>query len=356
MPRAHAETRLRRIRATRHTFERRARDIRVDNPGVLHLLSQDYGRATMEQDGRTATLNPGDLLLYDSSRPFGFRTAEEFGFTICLLPKRLLPLPEKLQKERTARVFSSRAGVVAAAAALLTSLARQVAEADPSQQPALQQAMVSMSVALMSEDGAGGNPPSVNLSMAKAFIVRHLGDPDLCPADVAAACNLSLSYLHRIFAGDGTTIAGYLREKRLQAAYSELSSTAVDEPVIQTARRWGITDPAHFSRMFKKRFGVTPGELRRNALPLIGAGDAQGVTDQAQPPSGMVPNLVTSSWISDPGAPAREERGPALYRAMSVERARTRVGRLGLPGRPRWRWRHRRSPRRCRTEPPGRAR
>src|SRR3954470_20881574 len=83
MPRAHAETRLRRIRATRHTFERRARDIRVDNPGVLDLLFQDYGRATMEQDGRTATLNPGDLLLYDSSRPFGFRTAEEFGFTIC---------------------------------------------------------------------------------------------------------------------------------------------------------------------------------------------------------------------------------------------------------------------------------
>ena len=119
-----AETRLRRIRATRHTFERRARDIRVDDPGVLHLLFQDHGQATMEQDGRTATLNTGDLLLYDSSRPFRFRTAEEFGFTICLLPKRLLPLPEKLQKEQTARIFSSRAGVGAATAALLTSMAR----------------------------------------------------------------------------------------------------------------------------------------------------------------------------------------------------------------------------------------
>lgn len=260
-----AEARMRRIRATRHAFERRAGDIRAGDPGVLHLLFQDYGQAAVEQDGRTATLAPSDLLLYDSSRAFSFRTSEEFQFTICLLPKRLLPLPEKVQKEHTARVFSSRDGVGAAAAALLTSMARHVTEADPNQQVALQQAMVSMYVALMSEDGLSGSPPSVHLSMAKSFIVRNLGDPNLCPADVAAACNLSLSYLHRNFAGDGTTVAGYLREKRLQAAHRDLSSTTVDEPVIQVAQRWGITDPAHFSRMFKKRFGLTPGELRRTA-------------------------------------------------------------------------------------------
>jgi AraC-like DNA-binding protein len=262
-----AETRLRRIQATRHTFERRTSDIRAEDPGVLHLLCQDRGQAAVEQDGRTATLAPGDLLLYDSSRAFSFRTGEEFQFTICLLPKRLLPLPERVQKEHTARVFSSREGVGAAAAALLTSIARHVTEPDPSQELALQQAMVSMYVALMSEDGASGNPPTVHLSLAKSFIVRNLGDPDLCPADVAAACNLSLSYLHRIFASDGTTVAGYLREKRLQAARHDLSSTAVNEPVIQVAQRWGITNPAHFSRMFKKRFGLTPGELRRTARP-----------------------------------------------------------------------------------------
>ena len=116
-------------------------------------------------------------------------------------------------------------------------------------------------------DGISGSPPTVHLSLAKSFIVRNLGDPDLCPADVAAVCNLSLSYLHRIFASDGTTVVGYLREKRLQAAHRDLSSTAVDEPVIQVAQRWGITDPAHFSRIFKKRFGLTPGELRRTARP-----------------------------------------------------------------------------------------
>ncbi|MFJ9787507.1 helix-turn-helix domain-containing protein [Amycolatopsis sp. NPDC101161] len=262
-----AETRLRRIRATRHTFERRTSDIRAEDPGVLHLLLQDRGEAVVEQDGRTATLTQGDLLLYDSSRAFRFRTGDEFQFTICLLPKRLLPLSERVQQEHTARVFSSQEGVGPAAAALLTSMARQDSETSPSQQLALQQAMVSMYVALLSEDGVAGSPPAVHLSMAKSFIVRNLGDPSLSPADIAAACNLSLSYLHRIFANDGTTVVGYLREKRLQAAHRDLTSATVDETVNHIAQRWGITDPAHFSRMFKKHFGLTPGALRRTARP-----------------------------------------------------------------------------------------
>lgn len=89
----------------------------------------------------------------------------------------------------------------------------------------------------------------------------------MSPADIAAACNLSLSYLHRIFANDGTTVVGYLREKRLQAAHRDLTSATVDETVNHIAQRWGITDPAHFSRMFKKHFGLTPGALRRTARP-----------------------------------------------------------------------------------------
>lgn len=258
-----AETRLRRIRANRHSFERRWKDIRAADPYVLHLLLLDHGRAHIEQDDRTATLAPGDLLLYDSSRPFRVETDGDFQFTICLLPRRLLPLPEKVQRDRTARVFGSDQGVGAALAPLLTSLARHSVDANPSQQLALQHALVAMYVALMSDDEISGRPPGVHLSLAKSFLARNLGNPRLSPADVAAACNISLSYLHRLFAGDETTVAAYLREQRLQAAYRDLTASTVTEPVIRIAERWGLPDPTHFNRMFKRRFGVTPGELRR---------------------------------------------------------------------------------------------
>lgn len=264
-----AETRLRRIRATQHVFERRTRDIRVDDPGVMHLLFQDRGQAVMEQDGRTASLSPGDLLFYDSSRPFRFRTSDEFQFTICLLPKRLISLPERIQQNRTARVVSSRDGIGAAAGALLSSITRQVADAGPAQQLALQQAFASMYVALMSDDASEGRSPSVHLAQAQSFILRHLGDTGLAPADIAAACNISVSYLHRLFAADGSTIAGYLRESRLQAAYRELSAPGSSEPVSLIGQRWGIPDPTHFSRLFKTRFGITPGQARRGTAEGI---------------------------------------------------------------------------------------
>lgn len=256
-----AETRLRRIRATRHAFERRAKEIRTGDPAVLHLLLLDRGRTCVEQDGRTASLTPGDLLLYDSSRPFRFETGDEFQFTICLLPKRLLPMPEKVQRDQTARVHSSREGIGAAMAPLLTSLLRPIAP-EASQQLALQHAMVNMYVALMSGEVDGTHPPSVHLSVAKSFIARNLGNPELTPTDVAASCNISLSYLHRLFAADETTVAGYLREQRLQAAYRDLVAP-VAEPVIRIGQRWGIRNPAHFNRIFKKRFNVSPGELQR---------------------------------------------------------------------------------------------
>ncbi|WP_165821314.1 helix-turn-helix domain-containing protein [Nocardioides gansuensis] len=262
-----AETRLRRIRATRHMFERRARDIRAGDPEVLHLLLLDHGRTLVEQDGRTATLTPGDLLLYDSTRPFRFETDGDFQFTICLLPKRLLPVPESLQRNCTARVFKSEDGVAAALAPLLTALARRASDTDPSQQLALQHAMVNMYVALMADENDSGHHPSVHLSFAKSFVVRNLGNPKLSPSDVAAACNISLSYLHRLFATEGITVAGYLREQRLQAAYRDLVAPSFAEPISRVAERWGLPDPAHFNRVFKNRFGVTPGELRRAPRP-----------------------------------------------------------------------------------------
>jgi AraC-like DNA-binding protein len=40
-----------------------------------------------------------------------------------------------------------------------------------------------------------------------------------------------------------------------------------DRPVSAIAARWGITDPAHFSRLFRATYGVPPSEYRDLGLP-----------------------------------------------------------------------------------------
>lgn len=91
----------------------------------------------------------------------------------------------------------------------------------------------------------------------------HAGDPELSPGRVAQACGISLGYLHEVFRGLDRGVEETIFEERLELAHRLLSDQRRKRMPIQIlAYEAGFNDPAHFSRRFKRRFGVTPGELR----------------------------------------------------------------------------------------------
>ncbi|MGH8327592.1 MAG: helix-turn-helix transcriptional regulator, partial [Steroidobacteraceae bacterium] len=93
-----------------------------------------------------------------------------------------------------------------------------------------------------------------------------LSDPDLAPAAVAAAHHVSLRTLHYAFAAAGTTFIRELMQARLQRARELLADPRMrDVPVIEVAARCGFTDPSHFARRFRRRFGIAPLAFRRAA-------------------------------------------------------------------------------------------
>ena len=74
---------------------------------------------------------------------------------------------------------------------------------------------------------------------------------------------MSKRYLHRLFEEDGSTVSGWIRQLRLERCRRDLADPSRrDETVTSIGARWGLTNPAHLSRLFRDVFGVSPTEYR----------------------------------------------------------------------------------------------
>ncbi len=62
-----------------------------------------------------------------------------------------------------------------------------------------------------------------------------------------------------------TTVFGYLRQKRMERAYSLLKENT--HTILEIAIMVGYTNPSHFARAFREQFGLNPKQIRANFHP-----------------------------------------------------------------------------------------
>ncbi|GAA2788117.1 hypothetical protein GCM10010470_23340 [Saccharopolyspora taberi] len=59
----------------------------------------------------------------------------------------------------------------------------------------------------------------------------------------------------------------WIRQRRLERCRRDLTNPHLRQrPVHAIAARWGFTDPAHFSRIFRAAYGLSPSDYRHNAF------------------------------------------------------------------------------------------
>ena len=106
------------------------------------------------------------------------------------------------------------------------------------------------------------------LIAAQALIRRRIGSTGLSPGEIAHRLGCSRAHLYRVFARHGLTVAGYLREIRLQHSREALAAATPRDTVGDIAFRCGFEDPVHFTRLFRQRFGVTPGAFKSGTVRI----------------------------------------------------------------------------------------
>ena len=101
------------------------------------------------------------------------------------------------------------------------------------------------------------------LTELKAHIERRLDEAGLTPATIAAHHHVSLRYLYRLFEAEGAGVCEWIRTRRLERCRQGLSDPSLrSTSTARIATRWGFGSPAHFSRVFRARYGVSPAAYR----------------------------------------------------------------------------------------------
>jgi AraC-like DNA-binding protein len=248
------------------------------DPDLLKLLLVcGEGATVVTQAGRQARISDGEFALYDTRRPYQVDCGvddrdRQLRMLTFMFPPSLLPLARNRLADLTARRFLATTGLGDLTSQFLLQLARNVDHYSPVEAARLSTAALEVLATRLAgelELGAWGEPEvrrHALLTTVQAFIQQHLGDSRLTPGAVAAAHHVSLRSLHQLFHDEGLTVAGYIRQRRLEGCRRDLADPALaSRPVAAIAATWGFTSPPDFSRAFRAVHGMPPAEYRRSA-------------------------------------------------------------------------------------------
>ena len=99
----------------------------------------------------------------------------------------------------------------------------------------------------------------------KEYIIRNSADPDLNPAMIAAALDVSIRNVHHVFRDESESVSSFIREQRLNSVAVMLNGSLKDTRVAELALRSGFAGPDQLTRAFRRRYGVTIEEYRENS-------------------------------------------------------------------------------------------
>jgi AraC-like DNA-binding protein len=247
---------------------RGARQLARDHEPFLGLTFQRKGRATIEQAGQNSLFRPGDINLLDGTQRYKMAFEDPYEHVVLKVPyERLAPLLPAGGHWR-GRVVSGASPLGGVLNAHMNAVAATLDRLDSASQSTLLETTIGLIALAFTDDlrkfaGDAGTVRRALILRAMQFIAWHLADPGLSATVVAAALGVSTGYLQHAFQGAGTTVGAEIRRRRLERCRDDLADPLrAGEHIGEIALRWGFRDIPHFSRAFKRQFGVTPREHR----------------------------------------------------------------------------------------------
>ena len=243
----------------------------IDSDDLVLNITLSGGRS-VRQRGRETIVEAGEAVLTTSadighvnipvvSRMFSFRVRLESmrpmiaDFDACLV--RAIP-----RETPALRLLTSYAHEIVRAAALTAPEMRGHVVAHLYD-------LIAMTIGATrdaAETARGRGVGVARLRAIKADIVEKLGRGDLTIHTIAAAHGISPRYVRALFDAEGTTFSDFVVERRLALAHRKLTDPHyVGHTISAIAFECGFGDLSYFNRVFRRRYGATPSDVREAA-------------------------------------------------------------------------------------------
>lgn len=241
------------------------------NSHAILLTLQGYGISILKQNDRTARIAPGQMCLCDADQPYTVLNPASSQRIALSVPRerfdRRIDLSQvmlrTLQSGGSSRVMS----------ATLASLVDELTVVDGARASVWADCVIQMLQLAIREQAVAVPWASERVTLGeriRTYVKENLRDPALSIDSLATALGRSKSALHRAVRPD--SIHELIWNDRLQWGRRDLlNPTLRHQSITSIALSWGFRDASHFCHAFKRQFGQSPREARKNVADKTAA-------------------------------------------------------------------------------------
>lgn len=255
------------VDAAAQLVERTPATIAQGGSGYYKMTLLLAGTSVLIQDGREVMMRPGDLSFYDTSRPYSLLFDESFRTLIMMVPKHRLDFPEHVVDGLTAVGLRGEHALASVVGQFIAQASPQFAELTAQTRTKLALTSLDLINTMFSaifdvQTDARGTRQALMQQIA-AYISTNLGSHELTPQRIADEHYISIRHLHALFEETGMSVSTWVKKRRLERCRTDLIDPGCAHlGIAAIAMRWGFVDAAHFSRVFRAEYGMTPREFR----------------------------------------------------------------------------------------------
>lgn len=246
--------------------KRTIHDVKQSDGEYYGLLYIYDGSEIVFHEGQSVEMKKNSFLIWDSTKPIEFKLFSDTKKVTLLVPQDRMRAQLPQIDSYLGKHIDFSKGLNAVAASHITTLGSEGSAIESG----IGNSAIDLTLELITTClQAGRNERPMTKARQDLFdasteyIRKNLDLPELGPNLIAGSFHISTRYLHLLFAEKGLSVSHYILDLRLEQCRRLLSKqNPIKDSITSIAYQWGFCDSAHFSKVFKKKYGITPKEYQ----------------------------------------------------------------------------------------------